>query len=204
MKKSLFLLFALSLFLMSFQCDDEDEGTIVVNNFKATVSDATLSVNDTLWIHGRLSSQAFDEAIGDSIPYSFSNGDFFSIFRLKSADNEGNSIDAVNNFEVINEGGIISEPGVCSNSGLSIEGTLSDDSSEYVYRIGLKPTMEGDYVLNWNFAETTITNTDRNTEILTNYPVDGNPNTIEFNTCGIISILPNIETSDRLYFFSVE
>jgi hypothetical protein len=188
---------------MSFQCDDEDEGTIVVNNFKATVSDANLTLNDTLWITGKMSSQAFDEALGDSIPYSFSNRDFFSVFRLKSADNEGNSMDAVNNFETINESGIVSDPGVCPNSGILVEGILSDDSSEYAYRVGLKPTIEGDYVLSWNF-DTNITNTDRNTEILANYPVDGNSNTIEFNTCGIISVLPNIEASERLYFFSVE
>ena len=203
MKKPLFLLFVLSVFLMSFQCDDEVEGTIVTNNFKATVSDATISVNDTLWIKGKVSSQAFDEAIGDSIPNNLPNGDVFSLYKLRSTSNEGNSIDAVNDFEIIQETGQFSTINSCPNAGLVIESALSDDSSEYIYRMGFKSLNEGDYVLLWD-SGTTITNEDRNTEILTNYPVDGSIKTIEFNRCGIISSLLNIDTSDRLYFFSVE
>lgn len=203
MKKSLSLLFVLSLLLMSFQCDDEPDEIIITNNFKATISDTNLSLNDTLWITGRISSQAFNETLGDSIPNDFNNGDLVSIYRLRPATNQSNSVDAINNFEIIEEVGQTSRLGACPNGGLAIEGVLSEDNSEYRYRVGLKSTVEGDYILSWNF-DTNITNTDRNTEILSNYPVDGNPNTIEFDNCGIVSTLPNIDTSDRLYFFSVE
>ncbi|MFC4634133.1 hypothetical protein ACFO3O_09465 [Dokdonia ponticola] len=202
MKKSLFILFAFSLLLMSFQCDDEPSEVIINNNFEATVSNGSITLNDTLWITGRVSSQAFNETLGDSIPSDF-NRDLISIYRLRSADNQSNSVDAINNFEIIEKVGQTSPLGACPNGGLSIEGILSDDSSEYIYRIGLKPTIEGDFVLNWDF-DTSLTNIDRNTEILSNYPVDGNPNTIEFDNCGIVSTLPNIDTSDQLYFFSVE
>lgn len=203
MKKSLCLLFAFSLLLMSFQCDDEPNQLIITNNFKATVSASDITLNDTLWISGRVSSQAFDEISGDSIPIDFTDGDLISVYRLRPANNQSNSVDAIDNFEIIEEVGQTSRLGACTNGGLSIQGILSDNSSEYIYRIGLKPTIEGDFVLNWNF-NTTITNIDRNIEILSNYPVDGNPNTIEFDNCGIVSVLPNIDTSDRLYFFSVE
>ena len=204
MKKALSILFGLALLLMSFQCEDEIDDVIRVNNFKATVSEATISLNDTLWIRGRVSSQAFDEATGDSIPSDgFNNREFISLYRLRPTDDEGNSIDAVNNFEIIQEVGPISDPGQCPNSGIVIEGVLTDDGSEYRYRVGLKPSIVADYVLVWNF-DSTITNTNRNTEILASYPVDGNTTTIEFNKCGIISILPDINASDRLYFFSVE
>lgn len=202
MKKSLFILFAFSLFLMSFQCDDEPSDVIINNNFKATISAANISLNDTLWISARVSSLAFNETLGDSIPADFNNGDLFSVYRLRPANNQSNSVDAVDNFEIIEQVGQTSPLGVCPNQSLSIEGELSDNSAEYRYMIGLKPTIEGDYVLFWN-TDSNITNMDRNTELLSNYPVSGNPNTIEFDNCGIISVLPNIDTSDRLYFFSV-
>ncbi|WP_299679809.1 hypothetical protein [uncultured Dokdonia sp.] len=203
MKKSLSMLFVLSLLLMSFQCEDEPSEVIITNNFKATISDIDLSLNDTLWITGRVSSQAFNETLGDSIPNDFNNGDLVSIYKLRPAMDQSNSVDAINNFEIIEEVGQTSRLGACPNGGLAIEGTLSEDSSEYRYKIGLKPVVEGDYVLSWNF-DTSITNTDRNTEILSNYPVDGNPNTLEFDNCGIVSTLPNIDASTKLYFFSVD
>lgn len=188
---------------MSFQCDDEPEEVIITNNFKATVSDVNISINDTLWITGNVSSLDFNETLGDSIPNEFNNGDLVSIYRLRPATNQSNSVDAINNFEIIEEVGQTSRLGACPNGGLAIEGSLSDDSSQYRYRIGLKPIVEGDYVLNWDF-NTSITNTDRNTEILSNYPVDGNSNVLEFDNCGIVSTLPNINDSTKLYFFSVE
>lgn len=197
------MLFAFSLLLMSFQCDDESSEVIITNNFKTTVSAADITLNDTLWISGRVSSQAFNETLGDSIPSDFNNGDLVSIYRLRPADNQSNSVDAINNFEIIEEVGQTSPLGACPNGGLSIEGVLSDNSTQYRYTIGLKPTVQGDYVLLWD-TDSNLTNIDRNTEILSNYPVDGNPNSIEFDNCGIVSTLPNIETSDQLYFFSVE
>jgi len=202
MKKSLFILFAFSLLLMSFQCDDEPSELIINNDFKATVSAADITLNDTLWITARVSSQAFNETLGDSIPSDF-NGDLVSIYRLRPADNQSNSVDAISDFEIIEEIGQTSRLDSCPNGGLIIEGELSDNSSEYRYTIGIQPIVEGDYVLFWG-TDTNITNIDRNTEILSSYPIEGNTNTIEFDNCGIVSALPNINTSERLYFFSVE
>lgn len=203
MKKNFSILFILSLLLMSFQCEDEPSEVIIANNFKATVSTGNLSINDTLWITGNVSSQAFNETLGDSIPNDFNSVDLVSIYRLRPATNQSNSVDAINNFEIIEELGQTSRLGACPNGGLSIQGVLTEDNSEYRYKIGLKPVINGDFLLSWNF-DTTINNIERNTEILSNYPVDGNTNTIEFDNCGIVSTLLDIETSDKLYFFSVE
>ena len=206
MKKLLAFCFAISLLLMSFQCfDDEEEPTQFFNDYKVNISGpGNLGLNDTLWIQGQVSARIFDQSVGDSIAFlDYALMDNFSVLQLRSADQSGNSSDALDAFQVLIPLGEKEDGGFCENSEVRISGALSQTGNFYEYRVGLVARRAGDYVLSWNF-ESEIRNMERNTEILARYPVDGNPKTLGFNRCGRVSFLLDIDTSDGEYFFTIE
>ena len=207
MKKKILMSLALAPLLLAFQCEEEElMNRQIFNNFKVQISvNSTFAINDTIWLDGRVSTRVFDEATGDSIVFQEYNlNDFLSVLKLKeSQNNNGNSVDALDHFAIVSQIGTTSSDFFCENSELSITSEISDDGSNFIYRIGLIPNALGDFVLSWNF-ESTILNDSRNLEIIDNYPVEGFERALDFNRCGRRTTLPNINNSEKEFFFSVQ
>ena len=62
---------------------------------------------------------------------------------------------------------------------------MEGNTDFYNYRIGLRPTDLGDYVINWRDAE--IQNPNRNEFAIEDYPLKYFLNEIGFNSCGPVS-----------------
>jgi len=203
--KKIYKMFLLAPLLMAFQCDDELESSLEFNEFKVNItSSENLRINDTIWITGKISSRVFDTSVGDSIFFNeFTFGDYVSVMKLKEADQNGNSIDAIDRFNIVNTIGNLEFVDICRNSDITPISQLSENSQFYEYKIGFVPLEIGDYVFSWN-NKTIISNVNRNLFILSDYPINGNPKALELNKCGSFSSIPNIDNSDSEYFFSVD
>ena len=208
MKKriSLVPLAALAMLLMAFQCDD-DKQTLFGNELKAQFSDgANLSVRDTLWISGRVSANVYDSELRDSV--FDPNFDFFSQFSLSklirvSTDrtNEIEIGDGLGDFVIVNRTGTSDRVG-CTDSELTINAVLPQDASFYSYEIGLVPQNTGDYILHF-YSGTQIVNSNRNLNILGDYPTGAsNPSLTCRDCCRGFGL--DVQATESDYLFSVE
>lgn len=192
---------------MAFQCDDEMESKLELNPYKVDVTpNSPLSLNDTIWIRGRVTSRVYDLSINDSIfnedPYIIGNQ--FSIFKFMEPTENANCKDAIDKFELIFDIGEYSFLSSCKNAQITVIPELDTNGSFYTYRIGLKPLTIGDYIIFWNDVNSAeIQNENRNEFIAENYPLENRPNQIGFDKCGNLSWL-FLDETERVYFFSIE
>lgn len=189
--------------LMAFQCEDDfDESTLVFNSFKVNITaQSNFSLNDTIWITGRTSSNVFDLALNDSIFAENPRSDVFSIYKFMEPNEVSNCKDAINAFDLRFDSGQFSALPSCENAQLQVIPELENNNIFYTYRIGLKPNFTGDYVISWEDA--IIGNLDRNEFIINNYPIANHPNQIGFNSCNNVS-WRFLNESQGEYYFTVE
>ncbi len=201
MSKKIFRFFLLVPLLMAFKCynDDDLPGTQIFNNYKINVTpQSSFSINDTIWLNGKVSSMVFDIAVNDSIFPGRSQGDEILVMKFIQPTQSFNCEDAIDNFELITELGFLSFLPVCENGQMTAESMISADGSYYSYRIGLKALNIGDYVISWNHS--TVTNQNRNEYILNDYQLEFRPNQLGFNKCGYGSSKSAIESESEFYF----
>ncbi|AFL81559.1 hypothetical protein Aeqsu_2096 [Aequorivita sublithincola DSM 14238] len=197
--KTAFKLLVLSFFLMAFQCDDEDE--LIYNNFKISVTpQATFSLQDTIWIEGKISSKIYNADTNDSIPYiNPPIQEVFYVMKLIDSNLNANSEGALEQFGIINNLGE-SFPWRCDKSDLRIESVLNSQGDSYSFKIGFVPLQKADYV--FSFTEGKLTNPERNENIAQDYLLSSRPDAIGFERCGEYSYRILNET-DREFYFSV-
>lgn len=204
MMKKVLQLLLLSPIILAFQCEDDiTTPAFAYNDFKATItSEASISLNDVVWIDGNVSANIFDVSVNDSIFNPEPQSDTFSIHKFISPTELTNCIDAKDQFEIIiDKGTSPSDSGGCENALFTIESELDPNGLSYSYRVGLKPLTTGDYIINWN--KETLQNQNRNQTIPENYPIENHPEQIGFDTCGNVSWLFYKE-SQREYYIHVE
>jgi len=203
MLKKLWILILIVPILMAFQCEDEfEESPLIYNVYKAKVTpEANFSLNDTIWITGRVSSNAFDESMNDSVFSNSPQKDVFSIYKFFEPNDLSNVRDAINQFTLVFEMGQFSFFSACENAQIQVLPELENSNLFYTYKIGLKPVTTGDYVISWQ--NTIIQNLDRNEFIIENYPIENHPDQIGFNSCGSVS-WRFLDESEREYYFSVQ
>ncbi|HLV15207.1 MAG TPA: hypothetical protein VKY41_08505 [Xanthomarina sp.] len=189
--------------LMATTCEDDlEENTIVYNVYKTQVTpEYSFSMNDTIWISGKISSKVYDEAVNDSIFLENPHTDEFSIHKFIEPTEASNCKDAVDAFELIINKGQLSFMPSCENGKLKAFPELENNNDYYSYRIGLKPNTNGDYVISW--PNSMLQNFNRNEFIIDNYPIENHPNQIGFNSCGTVS-WRYLNESDKEYYFTVE
>ncbi|ARV16119.1 hypothetical protein BTO07_13635 [Polaribacter sp. SA4-12] len=188
--------------LMAFQCDDELISTIEYNTYSIKITPKkTFSLNDTIWVEGRISAKAFDTAINDSIFNDNNQANSFYISKFITPTEHSNAKDAIDSFELIYEVGEFSFLGICENSKLFADAILDKDQLFYTYKLGLKPKFTGDFVISGLDGE--IQNVERNLSISEAYPIDRHPKQIGFLNCEAVSWL-YIEESTREFLFKVE
>ncbi|WP_340201735.1 hypothetical protein [Ascidiimonas sp. W6] len=189
-------------FLVAFQCDEELESDITFNDYTVNITpQSSFSIDDTIWISGIVSSQAYDSSINDSIFYDRYQGDVLSIMKLIAPTELSNCIDAIDNFELIVQLGEISFFPRCENAEMTVTPELSSDNLSFRYRIGLKPLGTGDFVISWQNSN--LQNENRNESIIDKYPIENHPNQIGFNKCGKVS-WRLLDESNKEFYFSVE
>lgn len=187
---------------MAFQCEDDLESTYVFNNYKISVtSQASFSVNDTIWINANVSSLVFDTATNDSIFPGWPQGDEIAVMKFMQPTQSSNCKDAINNFEIITPVGAVTFLPVCENGQMIAHPEISIDSSFYRYKIGLKALHTGDFVLSWSHG--VLTNANRNEYIADDYPMAVHPNQLGFDKCGNVS-WRFVNESDKEFYFRVE
>ncbi|WP_340065673.1 hypothetical protein [Ascidiimonas aurantiaca] len=203
MPKKLCIFILIAPLLMAFQCEDEfEERPLVYNVYKTKVTPGShFSVNDTIWITGRVSSNAFDESMNDSVFSNSPQKDVFSIYKFFEPNDLSNVRDAINQFTLVFEIGQFSFLPVCENAQIQALPELENNSGLYIYKIGLRPITTGDYVISWQNA--IIQNSDRNEFIIDNYPIENNPDQIGFNSCGSLS-WRFLNESEKEYYFKVQ
>jgi hypothetical protein len=202
MFKKIIKLLILAPILMAFQCDDEIESSIELNDYKVNITAASsFSLDDTIWIEGKISSQVYDAALKDSIFNNSPQIDVFSVYQFIKPTKNSNCIDAIDKFEVIFDIGEYSFLPNCENSQITALPELDKNSSFYTYRIGFKPLVSGDFVVSWNNG--VIQNKNRNEFIIDDYMIDNHPNQIGFNSCNNVS-WRYLNESDKEYYFNIE
>ena len=187
---------------MAFQCDDKLESTLEFNDYKVDITPASsFSLNDTIWIKGKVSSQVYDFSINDSIFNDNPQVDVFSIFEFIEPTQVSNCIDAVDKFELIFDIGEYSFLSSCENAHMQAFPALENNGSFYTYRIGLRPLLSGDFVVSWQNG--LIQNENRNEFIIGRYPIEDHPNQIGFNSCDNVS-WRFLNEPEKEYYFSIE
>lgn len=191
--------------LMSVLCERQDDFSVaVMNKTNVTLSEsANFTINDTLWVSGIVSSMVFDEGVGDSIMNTNEwSEDIISVLRLKTANVNSNTIEAINEFKLVTRIGSNDFLGACPESELIAVAPLTDNGQNYKYELGLVPEKSGDFVLSW-LKPVNLKNSNLNIEILENYPVNGSNNSLGLTKCGITSAIFDVKESKRSFFFSV-
>ena len=187
-------------------CDNEEEqfAPLVYNEVRVSLSEGPdFSTSDTLWISGRVSSLVFDERAQDSIRNpNESINDIFSVLQLQDASTRSNTTEAIAEFDIVTRTGSFDFLGACPESELIAVAPLTENGDRFEYEIGLVPQSAGDFVLSW-LETVELSNPDLNLEILENYPLEGNTNTLGLTKCGIISTRPDVGGTRSDYFFSV-
>jgi hypothetical protein len=202
MKKTLLRLLLLSPILMAFQCD-EDGYDIIQNEYTVTLTNqSNFSIDDVIWIEGKVSSKGYDTETNDSIFLESPIIEDLNIMKLmqqNSSNSLANSSGAVNEFVVVNDIGSDSS-GVCDLAAVVVTSELSADELSYTYRIGFRATTTGDYFI--SFRKSDITNSNRNESIFNPYRITNNQNILGFDLCGRTSSRLTDE-SEREFFFTV-
>lgn len=200
--KTLVLVLILSPILMAFQCDNDQEDRFEFNDYSIGITAKdSFSQSEIIWIEGKVSSNAYNLSIQDSVFSELNNGNVFSVYKFISPTEHFNSKDAIDQFEIIFDIGTASFLPSCENAQMTIHTVLDRNNLFYSYRIGLKPKFKGDYVI--SFQDSKLRNTNKNIEISYKYPIERHPNQIGFNRCGLGSWL-EISESTNEYFFTVE
>ena len=202
MIKQVFTFVVIASFLMSCQCVDVLENTLEFDSYKVNITPASsFSLNDTIWIKGKVSSHVYDLSKNDSIFNEKPLGDIFSIYKFIEPTQASNCIDAIDKFELIFDiGEYLFDPS-CENASMQAIPVLAKNGSFYTYRIGLRPSLPGDFVVSWRNAA--IQNEDRNEFIIESYPIEDHPNGIGFISCEDIFWRYTNE-SEREYYFTIE
>ncbi|MFC5194297.1 hypothetical protein ACFPH8_03045 [Bizionia hallyeonensis] len=203
MFKNLLKVIIIAPFLVATTCEDDLEADkLVYNVYKANVStDYSYSINDTIWISGKISSNLFNASINDSIFMEIPQSDHFSIYKFIEPTNVSNCQDAIDSFELVRTNGQLTFSNYCENGTIIAFPELENNREFYSYRIGLKPKFNGDYVISWRNGM--LQNSNRNEFIIENYPIENFPNQIGFNSCGDVS-WRYLNESDKEYYFKVE
>ena len=199
------LLVTASQLFMAVLCEREEIGQVTTRNpFTVTVSnEANFSINDTLWITGRVSSQLFNETTGDSVMNTNQfTRDIISVMRLKTAAENTNTVEALEEFELVAEVGTTDFLGRCPESELIAQAPLAENGQQYAYRIGLVALNSGDFVLSW-VEPVTLVNERLNTQILENYPINSRSNKLGLLKCGVGNFIEDVNTDRRSFFFEV-
>lgn len=188
---------------MGTTCEDElEESPLVFNVYSAKVTPrSSFSVNDTIWISGKISSNVFDKSVNDSIFNDDPQTDDFSIYKFIEPTKVSNCKGAIDSFELIMNRGQLPFISSCENSKLHAFPELENNNVFYSYRIGLKPKNIGDYVISWRNG--ILQNSKKNESIIESYPIENHPNQIGFNSCGNVS-WRYLNESDKEYYFTIE
>jgi hypothetical protein len=189
--------------LMAFQCqDDLEESSLVFNSYKVNITNqSNFSLNDTIWITGKVSRKAFDLALNDSIVTDNPQSDIFSIYKFIEPNELSNCKDAIDKFNLVFDTGQFSTLPRCENAQLQVIPEIENNNIFYAYRIGLKANSTGDYVISWQ--DGIIQNLERNEFIMNNYPIENHPNQIGFNSCDNLS-WRFLNESEKEYYFTVD
>ncbi|MFN3639428.1 MAG: hypothetical protein ACK4UK_00785 [Flavobacterium sp.] len=202
MKRKIVSIVLVSVFMLAFQCDNDPVSTKVFNHFKVSVTpQSVFSLNDTIWIEGIASSKAFDTALNDSIVVNDFRGDDLSIFKFITPNNVANCKDAIDQFELLVVMGSVSFLPICENGQMTIEAQLNNEETLFKYRLGLRATSVGDFVLSW--TQGSVRNQQRNEFIAAAYPLSFHPDQIGMDLCGRVS-WRYINESQREFYFKVE
>ncbi|RZJ29365.1 MAG: hypothetical protein EOO48_07640 [Flavobacterium sp.] len=191
----------LSQLLLATQCDNDDAPRYFLNKFDVKVSpQASYNINDTIWIEGKVSAKAYDATVNDSILYTLEPfTDYVSVMKLIAPTQSGNSVAAIDKFQLINSVGSNEFLGFCPNSDMVIYTELNPAQTFYTYKIGLKATQSGDYLLK---CSNIVNITNYHNEIANSYLSSDFPNQIMFNKCGYTS-WQEINSVNPIYFFKV-
>lgn len=200
MRRSYLKFLCLAPFLMAIDCEPEQLGPQYAFNIsKVTISpQSTYSINDTIWISGRVSSNAYDLTTSDSIFGIEPQSDRLGLFKLMASDGISNSFDAVDHFELIKDNSTYSFIQACENADIIVRPSLEQEESFYSYRLGLKTLYPGDYVI--SVIDGQLQNMNRHDTIIEAYPIPNLPNAIGFNRCGRTSWVYLSQTEDEFYF----
>jgi hypothetical protein len=189
--------------LMAFQCDDDmiEESPLAFTSFKVNITpQSKFSLNDTIWITGKISSKGFDISLNDSIFAEKPRSDIFSIYKFIEPTEVSNCKDAIDKFDLTFDSGEFTALPSCENAHLEVIPQFESNTSSYIYKIGLKPNIIGDYVISWQ--DGVLQNSDRNEFIINNYPIPNHPNAIGFIKCNSVS-WRYLNESEREYYFTV-
>lgn len=203
--RKILLICSISPLLMAVLCEKVDDlPSLIYSEAKVTLSEGPIfSISDTLWISGEVSSMIYDEGAQDSIMNSNEAiRDIISILRLKSANGNSNTIEAINEFEIVTRVGSIDFLGACPESELIAIAPLTESGQSYMYEIALIPKSTGDFVLSW-LEPVNLRNSVLNTQILEKYPVNGDENYLGLTKCGITSTISDVKESKDEFFFLV-
>lgn len=191
-RRMITLLFVAPLF-MATQCYEDDlQPTVFQNAYKVKFSNfENALVGDTIWINARVSINAFDSQLNDSISDSYYSGLDISLHKLQLGPNNTNAVDAIDKFEIINSSELYFSSR-CSNGEFYVDPFYDDINNLYRLRIGLIPNTAGEYLLNLSgFSnEPVIENSDRNLILITNYPVEPEIS-VRLDNCGNILTFSN-------------
>lgn len=196
-------LIILAPLLIATTCEDNfEKSTLIFNVYKAKITpESSFSINDTIWISAKVSSYVFDESVNDSIFIDNAQTDDFSIYKFIEPTEVTNCKDAIDSFELLIDRGQFSFIPSCENGLLQAFPELDNNNAFYSYRIGLKPTVTGDYVISWRNG--ILQNSNRNEFIIAKYPIKNHPNQIGFNSCGNVS-WRYLNESDKEFYFTIE
>ena len=169
---------------MATQCEEDREQTIFGNNFKVKITNqSNLSVDDTIWIEGRVSSKVYNSQIGDSTFADYPEGLQISIYKFTTPTQNYNAKDAIDKFDLIYPNQLIDFLGVCNNSTMTVTPTLNSTGNLYKFKFGLKAKSSGDFIIKFPYKQS-IENAERNLSLINNYPSPNNNYLLGFNSCG--------------------
>lgn len=202
MKKKINLIILLPL-IMAFQCEEEFlESNLKYNIFKVKISaEYSFSLNDTIWLNGKISNKVFDLKLNDSVIAEKPRSDVFSIYKFIKPTGITNCEDAINKFDLIFKTGQYSNLPKCNNAKLNVVPEIDNNNLFYTYRLGLIPKTKGDFVISWE--DGVIENLERNVFIINNYLILNHPNQIGFNSCNNVS-WRYFNESEKEYYFRIE
>ncbi|MDX1279082.1 hypothetical protein [Oceanihabitans sediminis] len=188
---------------MATTCEDDvAENMFIFNKYQVEVTpESSFTMQDTIWIHGKVSSNVFDAAVNDSVFISTPEPDYFSIYKFITPTQDANCKDAIDAFELVVDTGQFMFLPSCENGKIEAHPDLESNNASYSYRIGLKPSSSGDFVI--SLREGILENSNRNEFIIAEYPLEHHPNSIGFDSCGEVS-WRDLDSSEKEYYFTVE
>lgn len=203
MKRAVILLLILQLFT-AMQCGDDDEcGFSDFTGYNLMVENPQLSysINDTIWINSSASSKQLSYCSTNDSVINYNRFDFKESFFPLKLKNAGtiNAENSLNDFEYFIDTGFNYYPNFCHNSYYIIP-ILSNNESEYKFRVGFIPKKVGNYAIATGFGYPFDANLDLNLEIFE--PYNNFDDILNFENCGDTFSRYNADRNN--YFFKVE